>query len=105
MSPCTSCRIVRFLETKLEKEDFDSLRAIVLGKEGSLLEKTIADCHLFTDRTKNCLAAEGIVTFGDLVKKSETDLRRTANIGMKTVQEVNEILESLGLALAGSISA
>ena len=55
-----------------------------------------------TQRSYNCLKREGIHTIGELVAHTEQDLLDIRNFGMKSIDEVKEKLQSLGLALKAS---
>jgi len=50
-------------------------------------------------RTMNCLRRGGIATVGELISRGERGLLSLHNFGQKSKQEVDERLESLGLAL------
>ena len=50
-------------------------------------------------RAYNGLRNADIATIGDLVVKSETELLRERNIGRKSIEEVERILDGLGLKL------
>jgi len=50
-------------------------------------------------RSTNCLKAERIYYIGDLVTRTEMDLKKTPNFGKKSLDEIKELLESLGLKL------
>lgn len=54
-------------------------------------------------RSHNCLKNENIVYIGDLVSKTESELLRTANFGRKSLNEIKEVLRSLGLSLGMNI--
>ncbi|MGH3741849.1 MAG: DNA-directed RNA polymerase subunit alpha, partial [Micromonosporaceae bacterium] len=49
-------------------------------------------------RSYNCLKREGITTVGELVTKSEADLLDIRNFGAKSIDEVREKLQELGLS-------
>ena len=51
-------------------------------------------------RPLNCLKRAGIFTVEDLVKKTEEDMLKVRNLGRKSLDEVINKLESLGLGLA-----
>lgn len=51
-------------------------------------------------RTINCLRRANIVTVGELISREEKDLLRLRNFGQKSLQEIKERLESLGLSLS-----
>jgi DNA-directed RNA polymerase subunit alpha len=50
-------------------------------------------------RAYNCLKRAGIQTIGDLVQKSESELKAIPNFGDRSIEEVKESLSSLGLGL------
>jgi DNA-directed RNA polymerase subunit alpha len=50
-------------------------------------------------RAYNCLKRAGIQTIGELVQKSESELKAIPNFGDRSIDEVKESLASLGLAL------
>jgi hypothetical protein len=50
-------------------------------------------------KTANALMNARIETIGDLVQKTEDELRATRGFGPKSVQEIKEILAELGLSL------
>ncbi|MBP3194517.1 MAG: DNA-directed RNA polymerase subunit alpha [Cardiobacteriaceae bacterium] len=56
-----------------------------------------------TVRSLNCLRAEGINTVGDLVRRSEVDLLKLANLGKKSLVEIKSVLERDGLSLGMDI--
>jgi DNA-directed RNA polymerase subunit alpha len=55
-----------------------------------------------TQRSYNCLKREGIHTVGELVSHTEQDLLDIRNFGMKSIDEVKEKLQSMGLSLKAS---
>ena len=50
-------------------------------------------------RSANCLKNDNIVYIGDLVQKSESDMLRTPNFGRKSLNEIKEVLGTMGLHL------
>jgi DNA-directed RNA polymerase subunit alpha len=50
-------------------------------------------------RAYNCLKRAGIQTIGDLVQKSESELKAIPNFGERSIEEVDESLAALGLSL------
>jgi DNA-directed RNA polymerase subunit alpha len=50
-------------------------------------------------RAYNCLKRAGIQTIGDLVQKSDSELKAIPNFGERSIDEVKEALTSLGLSL------
>ena len=51
-------------------------------------------------RPYTCLRFNNVRTVGDLVKKKRSDLLKTSNFGRKSLHEIEEILDGLGLAFA-----
>ena len=50
-------------------------------------------------RSANCLKNDNIVYIGDLVLKTENEMLRTPNFGRKSLNEIKEVLSSMGLSL------
>jgi DNA-directed RNA polymerase subunit alpha len=50
-------------------------------------------------RSYNCLKREGVNSVGELVQKTEQELTDIRNFGQKSIDEVKEKLEELGLSL------
>jgi DNA-directed RNA polymerase subunit alpha len=50
-------------------------------------------------RAYNCLKRAGIQTIGDLVQKSESELKAIPNFGERSIEEVKESVAALGLGL------
>ena len=67
-------------------------------KQTKVLEMTIEDMDLSV-RSYNCLKRAGICTVEDLTKKSESDLAKVKNLGKRSLEEVQEKLQSYGLSL------
>ena len=60
------------------------------------LLKKVDDLELSV-RSANCLTNDNIVYIGDLIKKSEGEMMRTPNFGRKSLNEIKEVLATLGL--------
>ena len=56
-------------------------------------------------RSANCLKNDNIIYIGDLVQKTEADMLRTPNFGRKSLNEIKEVLASMGLHLGMEIAA
>jgi DNA-directed RNA polymerase subunit alpha len=54
-------------------------------------------------RSANCLKNDNIIYIGDLVQKSEAEMLRTPNFGRKSLNEIKEVLSSMGLRLGMDI--
>ncbi len=50
-------------------------------------------------RSANCLKNDNIVYIGDLIQKSEAEMLRTPNFGRKSLNEIKEVLATMGLSL------
>jgi DNA-directed RNA polymerase subunit alpha len=55
-------------------------------------------------RSANCLKNDNIVYIGDLVQKSEQEMLRTPNFGRKSLNEIKEVLSSMGLGLGMTVT-
>jgi DNA-directed RNA polymerase subunit alpha len=56
-------------------------------------------------RSANCLKNDNIIYIGDLVQKTEAEMLRTPNFGRKSLNEIKEVLSSMGLRLGMDIPA
>jgi DNA-directed RNA polymerase subunit alpha len=68
----------------------------------ALLAKTIDDLNLSV-RSANSLKNANIHTLRDLVRRSEKDMLETKNFGKKSLEEVQEVLDRLGLSLGMNV--
>jgi DNA-directed RNA polymerase subunit alpha len=50
-------------------------------------------------RSANCLKNDNVVYIGDLIMKSEGEMLRTPNFGRKSLNEIKEVLATMGLYL------
>jgi len=64
----------------------------------SNLLKSVEELELSV-RSYNCLKNADIKTIADLVQKSEPEMLRTKNFGRKSLNEIKEILHTMGLRL------
>lgn len=69
--------------------------------EHQKLEKPIEELDLSV-RSFNCLKRAGINTLQELILKTEEEMMRVRNLGRKSLKEVKDKLEELGLSLAPS---
>ena len=67
-------------------------------KKEKVLEMTIEELDLSV-RSFNCLKRAGIDTVEDLINRSEEDMIKVRNLGRKSLEEVIQKLNSLGLCL------
>jgi DNA-directed RNA polymerase subunit alpha len=68
-----------------------------VGQMNEVLNRSVEELELSV-RCYNCLKNANIQTIGDLVQKTEAEMLRTKNFGRKSLNEIKEILTSLGLA-------
>ncbi len=54
-------------------------------------------------RSANCLKNDNIIYIGDLVQKSEQEMLRTPNFGRKSLNEIKEVLATMGLSLGMTV--
>ncbi len=54
-------------------------------------------------RSANCLKNDNIIYIGDLVQKTEAEMLRTPNFGRKSLNEIKEVLQQMGLHLGMQI--
>jgi DNA-directed RNA polymerase subunit alpha len=54
-------------------------------------------------RSANCLQNANITLIGELVQRSEQDMLKTKNFGRKSLKEIKEILQNMGLTLGMKI--
>ena len=69
----------------------------------SILLKSIDEMELSV-RSHNCLQAAGIETIGELVSKEESEMLKYKNFGRKSLTELGEKLDQLGLKFGMDIS-
>jgi DNA-directed RNA polymerase subunit alpha len=62
------------------------------------LGRSVDDLELSV-RSYNCLKNANIRTIGELVQKTEAEMLKTKNFGRKSLNEIKEILASMGLSL------
>jgi DNA-directed RNA polymerase subunit alpha len=85
------------LDESIREEETDSMSEELSGLE-ALLTKRIDELDLSV-RSVNSLKNANVLTLRDLVRKSEKDMLETKNFGKKSLEEVQEVLDKLGLSL------
>ena len=65
---------------------------------GKVMEMTIEDLDLSV-RAYNCLKRAGINTVAELVQRNQEDMMKVRNLGKKSLEEVEQKLQALGLGL------
>ena len=68
------------------------------NKLGKVMEMTIEDLDLSV-RAYNCLKRAGINTVAELVQRNQEDMMKVRNLGKKSLEEVEQKLQALGLGL------
>ncbi len=83
--------------------DFEAVgREIVEDEVDNSLDELLAQPieHLdLSVRSMNCLKSDDVFRVGDLVQRSEQEMLRTPNFGRKSLNEIKEVLENMGLEL------
>jgi DNA-directed RNA polymerase subunit alpha len=67
-------------------------------KKDKVLDMTIEELDLSV-RAYNCLKRAGINSVSELVQKNQDDMMKVRNLGRKSLEEVEQKLEALGLSL------
>jgi len=65
-------------------------------KLNEILSRSVEELELSV-RSYNCLKNASIQSIGDLVQKTEAEMLRTKNFGRKSLNEIKELLQGLGL--------
>jgi DNA-directed RNA polymerase subunit alpha len=78
------------------EDEAPSAAATAAGNEH--LDKSVEELELSV-RSYNCLKNANIRTIRELVQKTESEMLRTKNFGRKSLNEIKEILTSMGLSL------
>lgn len=69
-----------------------------LGASNEHLDKSVEELELSV-RSYNCLKNANIRTIRELVQKTEPEMLKTKNFGRKSLNEIKEILTTMGLSL------
>ena len=101
-----SSRLIRdHLNIFVNLEDAGELQQEATGVEGTPraasnenLDKSVEELELSV-RSYNCLKNANIRTIRELVQKSEGEMLKTKNFGRKSLNEIKEILSTMGLSL------
>lgn len=86
------------LAEEAEPQEDTSIFAVNTEDDNTELDKKIEDMDLSV-RSYNCLKRAGIHSVRQLVEFSENDLLNIRNFGVKSIEEVKDKLESMGLGL------
>ncbi len=90
---------INFEEQQVEekKEDKSDL------KFSPYLLKKVDELELSV-RSANCLKNDNVVYIGDLVQKTESEMLKTPNFGRKSLNEIKEVLATMGLKFGMEVS-
>jgi len=86
-----------FINFEEPKKPQEEARHPELAFNAALLKKV--DELELSVRSANCLKNDNIVYIGDLIQKTEAEMLRTPNFGRKSLNEIKEVLASMGLHL------
>lgn len=89
---------LNIVDEPLKVEKIPSKKEIPYISQQDILSKTIDHLELSV-RSNNCLRAAGIDKIYELVQKTEDDLLKTKNFGRKSLTEIKDTLQELGLSL------
>jgi DNA-directed RNA polymerase subunit alpha len=87
-------------EEELELEAADADRKPEIRNEN--LNRSVEELELSV-RSYNCLKNANIQSIGELVQKTEAEMLKTKNFGRKSLNEIKEILSTMGLGLGMKI--
>ncbi len=73
------------------------------AKEETIMDKSVNELELSV-RAANCLKSSDIKKIGELVIRTEDELLQTKNFGKKSLDEIKEALENIGLSLGMDLS-
>ena len=91
---------IHFEEEPMEEVEEEVDEELERMKE--LLNRSVEELELSV-RSSNCLKAANIKTLGELVHKTEADMLKYRNFGRKSLKEIAEILDGMGLLLGMDI--
>ncbi|HEY7402024.1 MAG TPA: DNA-directed RNA polymerase subunit alpha C-terminal domain-containing protein, partial [Candidatus Angelobacter sp.] len=86
-------------EEELETEARGEEKPLIKNEN---LNRSVEELELSV-RSYNCLKNANIRTIGELVQKTEAEMLKTKNFGRKSLNEIKEILASMGLSLGMKI--
>ena len=82
--------------TRAPAQTYDIAPRTGIGNEN--LDKSVEELELSV-RSYNCLKNANIRTIRELVLKTEAEMLKTKNFGRKSLNEIKEILHTMGLSL------
>ena len=91
-----------FINFEEPKKAVEETRHPELAFNAALLKKV--DELELSVRSANCLKNDNIVYIGDLIQKTEAEMLRTPNFGRKSLNEIKEVLATMGLHLGMEVT-
>ena len=91
-----------FINFDEAEEPAEEVKPVEEQKLNENLFRSVDELELSV-RSANCLQNANIKTIGDLVQKTEAEMLRTPNFGRKSLNEIKEVLASMGLRLGMDI--
>jgi DNA-directed RNA polymerase subunit alpha len=89
---------INFEEDLQEQQEVQVPGPKLTGPINEHLDKSVEELELSV-RSYNCLKNSDIKTIRDLVQKTESEMLKTKNFGRKSLNEIKDILGSMGLSL------
>jgi DNA-directed RNA polymerase subunit alpha len=86
-------------EEELETDSRSEEKPLIKNEN---LNRSVEELELSV-RSYNCLKNANIQSIGELVQKTEAEMLKTKNFGRKSLNEIKEILASMGLSLGMKI--
>jgi DNA-directed RNA polymerase subunit alpha len=93
---------INFEETDVQDEEEEKGSEQEKKKLFEKLNRHVNELELSV-RSINCLQNANIGTIGELVQKTESEMLRTKNFGRKSLNELKELLEAMGLSFGMDI--
>lgn len=93
-----------FVRQDEDLQEVESSSATIAAETNSWLIKPVEELELSV-RANNCLRNANIATIGDLVVRTESELMKTKNFGKKSLQEIKDELNRIGLSLGMRLEA
>jgi len=87
-----------FINFKEEPEPLDGEEEPAEERFNANLLRPVSELELSV-RSANCLKNANITYIGELVQKTEAEMLKTKNFGRKSLNEIKNILEEMGLSL------
>lgn len=91
-----------FIDFDEDLEPKEEVKSVARPKLNENLFRSVDDLELSV-RSANCLKNANIRFIGELVSRSEAEMLKTKNFGRKSLNEIKEILSTMGLSLGMKI--